>query len=150
MKQYIFLWSAFVHRSPNSFLFFLLFSLFFQPSFFQKLWQSVFLFFSFYPHLFFVHAFPCVSNSARSCRQGLVRDEALRSVALNQNKKFCLTEDAQSRFLGNCLPTPPLTNRWHYWGFSICRKFRLFQPCFSYFWCIFCKDLCLVFHFCFF
>ena len=33
MKQYIFLSSAFVHRSPNSFLYFLLFSLFFLPSF---------------------------------------------------------------------------------------------------------------------
>ena len=38
----------------------------------------------------------------------LVRDEALRSVALNQNKMFL---DDQLRFLGNCLPTPPLTNR---------------------------------------
>ena len=112
MKQYIFLSSAFVHRSPNSFLFF--------SPFFALL--PTFLFFITYDKVFFFSfLFICICSlfwfflvfrtRHGVVGKGLVRDEALRSVALNQNKKFCLTEDAQSRFQGNCLPTPPLTNR---------------------------------------
>ena len=89
--------------------------LFFSPFFallppfllFQKLWQSVFVFFS----SAFVLVFPCVSNAAR--RLDLVRDEALR-LCLSPPpppKKCCLTEDDQLGFLGNCLPTPPLSHR---------------------------------------
>ena len=93
-----------------SFFLFLLFSLFFLLSFFFINHDIVFLF-CFHLLLFFVLVFPCVSNAARVVDKDLVQDEALCSVALNQNKKFCLTEDAQSRFLGNCLPNPPLKNR---------------------------------------
>ena len=92
--------------SVSYFFSFFFFSLFFLLSFFFKVF-----FFSFHLLLFFVLVFPCVSNAARVVDKDLVQDEALCSVALNQNKKFCLTEDAQSRFLGNCLPNPPLKNR---------------------------------------
>ena len=76
---------------------------------FHKLWQTVFLFFS----SAFVLVFPCVSNAARRCQQ---RSSTGRSTPLLLNpspspKKCCLTEDDQLGFLGNCLPTPPLSHR---------------------------------------
>ena len=94
------------------FFFFLLFSLFFLLSFFFINYDKV-IFFSFHLLLFFVLVFPRVSNAARRCQQ---RSSAGRSTPLLLNpspspKKCCLTEDDQLGFLGNCLPTPPLSHR---------------------------------------
>ena len=99
--------------SVSYFISFLFFSPFFAllPPFllFHKLWQSVFLFFS----SDFVLLFPCVSYAARRCQQ---RSSTGRSTPLVLNpspspQKCCLTEDDQLGFLGNCLPTPPLSHR---------------------------------------
>ena len=92
------------------FFFFLLFSLFFLLSFFFINYDKVFfLFFS----SAFVLVFPRVSNAARRCQQ---RSSTGRSTPLVLNpspspQKCCLTEDDQLGFLGNCLPTPPLSHR---------------------------------------
>ena len=61
----------------------------------------------------FVHRSPISFHSFRT-RHGVVNKDLVRDEALRPSpspKKCCLTEDDQLGFLGNCLPTPPLSHR---------------------------------------
>ena len=68
-------------------------------------------FFSF--HLLLFSFFLVFRTRDGVVNKDLVRDEALRFCLTPPPppKKCCLTEDDQLGFLGNCLPTPPLSHR---------------------------------------
>ena len=94
------------------FFFFLLFSLFFLFSFFFINYDKVF-FFSFICFCSLFSFFLVFRTRHGVVNKDLVRDEALRFCLTPPPppKKCSLTEDDQLGFLGNCLPTPPLSHR---------------------------------------